>query len=204
MYLISLTTILSLFLGIGLAASSGFKVFLPLFLTSFLAFLDFDLISITEDVVWLKNPIVLFVIGIFTILEISIYFIPFVDNRMDKVKVPLSFITGALVMKATFMLSSSSAGWIISFVFGGFLAMFFSYICAIVRRITTITTRGAGNFLVNIAELSVVLLLTSISILASPLAFLIIVFLIILSYMALNRLEKRIPNDLKHTMLNVE
>lgn len=74
--------------------------------------------------IWLKNPIVLFIIGILAIIEILIYFIPFVDNRMDRFKIPLSFLAGAIVMKATLTTSSLSAGWIMSFVFGGSIATF--------------------------------------------------------------------------------
>ena len=204
MYLISLATILSFFLGIGLSASSGFKVFLPLFLIGFLSFLGIDFILISEDMIWIKNPIVLFVIGILTIIETSIYFIPFLDNRMDKFKIPLSFIVGAVIMKATLISFSLSAGWIISFVFGGGAAIFFSYTTAIARRITTITTRGAGNFLINVAEIFIALVLSITAIVISPLAFLITVILIIMMLIALNRLEKRIPNDLNHIVINVE
>ena len=191
MYLISFATILSFFLGIGLSASTGFKVFLPLFLIGFFSFLGIDIILISEDMIWIKNPIVLFVIGILTIIETSIYFIPFLDNRMDRLKIPLSFIVGALIMKATLISFSLSAGWIISFVFGGGVATFFSYTSAIARRITTITTRGAGNFLINVGEIFIALVLSITAIFISPLAFLITVILIIMMLVALNRLEKR-------------
>lgn len=51
-------------------------------------------------------------------------------------------------------------------------------------------TRGAGNFLINIGEICVALILSITAIFISPLAFMITVILIVILLIALNRLEK--------------
>ena len=74
-------TILSIFLGIGLAASSGFRVFLPLFALSLASY--FDVWVLNESWQWVGGIPALLTLGIATILEIFAYYIPFFDNLLD-------------------------------------------------------------------------------------------------------------------------
>ena len=88
--------ILSIFLGIGLAASSGFRVFVPLFALSCAA--HFNIISLDDSWQWVGSTPALIILGVASIAESISYLIPLVDNMLDTVAVPLAGIAGTLVM----------------------------------------------------------------------------------------------------------
>jgi Kef-type K+ transport system membrane component KefB len=67
-------TILSIFLGVGLAASVGFRIFLPLFFLSLAAY--FNVWELNENWQWIGSLTALIVLGVATIVEIFAYFIP--------------------------------------------------------------------------------------------------------------------------------
>ena len=61
------TTLLSIALGIGLAASAGFRVFLPLFALSLSAY--FGLWPVNENWQWLASTPALIILGVATVAE---------------------------------------------------------------------------------------------------------------------------------------
>ena len=81
-------TILSILLGIGLAASVGFRVFLPLFALSLASF--FDVIPLNENWNWIGDSTALIILGIATFVEILAYLIPWIDNMLDVIALPLA------------------------------------------------------------------------------------------------------------------
>ena len=95
--------LLALFVGIGLAAACGFRVFVPLFIASLAAngnvelFKDADLVAMLgPEYDWLgSNPVTL-ALGIATIIEIGSYYIPWLDNALDSVATPAAIIAGTL------------------------------------------------------------------------------------------------------------
>lgn len=70
--------ILSSFIGIGLAAASGFRVFLPLFAVSLASYLGW--IPTNDNFQWLSGLPTLIITGVATLVEILAYYIPVVDN----------------------------------------------------------------------------------------------------------------------------
>ena len=66
--------ILSSFIGIGLAAASGFRVFLPLFAVSLASYLGW--IPTNDNFQWLSGLPTLIVTGVATVVEILAYYIP--------------------------------------------------------------------------------------------------------------------------------
>ena len=77
-------TILSIFLGIGLAASVGFRVFLPLFALSLASY--FGVWDLNENWQWIGSLVAVLTLGLATLLEIFAYFIPWFDNLLDSGK----------------------------------------------------------------------------------------------------------------------
>ena len=67
-------TILSIFLGIGLAASVGFRVFLPLFALSLAAF--FGKWELNDSWQWIGSLTAVLTLGAAMLIEIFAYFIP--------------------------------------------------------------------------------------------------------------------------------
>ncbi len=92
-------TMISICLGIGLAASVGFRVFLPLFTLSLAAY--FDVWQLNESWQWIGSVTALITLGVATLVEIIAYFIPYIDNLLDSITVPLAGIAGTVIMLST-------------------------------------------------------------------------------------------------------
>ena len=81
-------TLISVFLGVGLAASVGFRVFLPLFALSLAAY--FGVWELNESWQWIGSTAALVTLGVATLVEIFGYYIPYLDNLLDSIAVPLA------------------------------------------------------------------------------------------------------------------
>src|SRR3990167_7491097 len=92
-------TLISIFLGVGLAASVGFRIFLPLFVLSLASY--FGLWDLNENWEWIGSLTAVIALGVAMIIEIGAYFIPWVDHLLDSIAIPLAAIAGTAVMVAT-------------------------------------------------------------------------------------------------------
>ena len=86
---------ISAFIGIGLAAASGFRVFLPMFAVSLASYMGW--IPMNENFQWLAGLPTLITTGIATVVEILAYYIPYVDHLLDTASVPLATIAGSII-----------------------------------------------------------------------------------------------------------
>src|SRR5499427_8522637 len=70
--------VLSIALGIGLAAAVGFRVFLPMLVMSVAA--STGHLALGSGFAWLATPAALVMLSVATVLEILAYYIPGIDN----------------------------------------------------------------------------------------------------------------------------
>ncbi|MFQ3224362.1 MAG: hypothetical protein ACI8Z5_000610 [Lentimonas sp.] len=153
--------VMALFAGVGLAAACGFRVFVPLFITSLAAsggvdiFADVDVQAMLGDQEWLANPWVTVALGLATALEIGSYYIPWLDNALDTVATPAAVIAGTFITGAMMpdILGDGSFKWIVATVAGGGTAGLVQGASVITRGTSTATTGGIGNPVVSTAEL---------------------------------------------------
>src|SRR5690606_34009601 len=113
------TTIMSFFLGIGLAASAGFRVFVPLFVLSLGAHFWGDYIDLNESWQWVGSWPAIITLGVATLVEIGGYYIPIVDNLLDTISVPLAAIAGTILMGSTLLDMGEVATWALAIIAGG-------------------------------------------------------------------------------------
>ena len=133
--------IMALLVGVGLAAASGLRVFVPLFITSLIAsgnvdmFSEVDVQAMLGDQDWLANPWVTLVLGIATVLEIGSYYIPWLDNALDFVATPAALVAGTFIMGAMLpqMMGDGSLKWITATIAGGGTSGLFQGASVIVR-----------------------------------------------------------------------
>ena len=92
-------TVISICLGIGLAASVGFRVFLPLFALSLASY--FNIWELNGSWLWIGSLTAVLIFGVATLIEVMGYYIPFVDNLLDTIAIPLAAIAGTAVMVST-------------------------------------------------------------------------------------------------------
>lgn len=142
--------ILSAFIGVGLAAASGFRVFLPMFAVSLASY--FGWIPMSESFEWLAGLPTLITIGIATIVEILAYYIPYVDNLLDTLSVPLATVAGSVLFASQFADLGTFPQWALALIAGGGTAAAISAGTTGTRALSTSTTGGTGNFVVATGE----------------------------------------------------
>ena len=70
--------IFSFFIGIGLAASAGFRVFVPLLVMSIST--HFGIIPLDESWIWVGSFPAIIALSVASFVEVLAYYIPWVDN----------------------------------------------------------------------------------------------------------------------------
>lgn len=143
-------TILSIFLGIGLAASAGFRVFLPLFALSLASYFGFW--DLNENWDWIGSLAAVLTLGIATVVEIFAYFIPWIDNLLDSIAIPLAGIAGTAVMVSTMADLDPVITWSLAIIAGGGTAAAIKGANAAGRLTSTATTGGLANPVVSTVE----------------------------------------------------
>lgn len=142
--------VLSAFIGIGLAAATGFRVFLPMFAVSLASYLHW--IPMNEQFEWLAGLPTLITTGIATIAEILAYYIPFIDHLLDTLSIPLATIAGSVLFASQFADLGTFPQWALALIAGGGTAATISSGFAGLRAASTATTGGLGNSVVGTTE----------------------------------------------------
>ncbi len=166
-------TIISIFLGIGLAASAGFRVFLPLFALSLASY--FGVWDLNDSWTWIGSLAAVLTLGIATIAEIFAYFIPWVDNALDSIAIPLAAIAGTAVMVSTVVDLDPVITWSLAIIAGGGTATAIKGANAAGRLTSTATTGGIANPVVSTVETGAAVAVTTASIFAPMLAIFLVI-----------------------------
>jgi hypothetical protein len=111
---------LSVALGIGLAAATGFRLFLPLLILSGAAYTGHA--SLTEGFAWLGTPAAVIMLGTAAIVEIAAFYIPGVDNLLDTVATPGAVVAGTIVSAAVMTDLPPMVKWTAAIIAGGGVA----------------------------------------------------------------------------------
>lgn len=168
-------SIISVFLGIGLAASVGFRVFLPLFALSLAGY--YNIIPINENWNWVASSSALITLGIATLLEIFAYYIPWFDNLLDTIAIPLAAIAGTAVMVSTVADLSPIITWALAIIAGGGTASVIKGTVASTRLASTATKGGIANPIISTVETGTSILMSSFSIFLPVIAILLVILL---------------------------
>ena len=142
--------VLSAFIGIGLAAATGFRIFLPMFAVSLASYMGW--IPMSESFEWLSGLPTLITTGIATMVEILAYYIPYVDHLLDTLSVPLATIAGSVMFASQFTDLGTFPQWALALIAGGGTAAAISSGFAGTRAASTATTGGLGNSVVATTE----------------------------------------------------
>lgn len=169
-------TIISICLGIGLAASVGFRVFLPLFALSLASY--FDVWQLNESWQWIGSTTALITLGVATLVEVFAYFIPYIDNLLDSIAVPLAALAGTAVMISTVADLSPVVTWSLAIIAGGGTAAAIAGTSSTTRLASTATTGGLGNPVVSSIETGTAVVMSVVSIFLPILAVILVVVIL--------------------------
>lgn len=172
--------ILSAFIGIGLAAASGFRVFLPMFAVSLASYMGW--IPMNEHFQWLAGLPTLITTGIATIVEVLAYYIPYVDHLLDTISIPLATIAGSIMFASQFTDLGTFPTWALALIAGGGTAAAISSGFAGTRAASTATTGGLGNSVVATTETAGAGIMSMLAIFAPIIAFVIAIALLVVVF----------------------
>jgi len=160
-------TVLSLLIGIGLSAACGFRVFVPLLVVSIAA--NTGHLSLAKGFAWMGSDAALIAFAVATALEITAYYVPWLDNLLDTVASPAAVIAGTIITASLVADLSPFLRWTLAVIAGGGVAGLVQGTTVLTRATSTATTGGLANPILATAELggSVV---TSIMSIVAPIA----------------------------------
>jgi hypothetical protein len=167
-------TLLSILIGLGLAAACGFRVFVPLLVMSIAARAGAGHLTLGPGFAWISSTAALVAFSAATLLEIGGYYIPWVDNLLDAVATPTAVVAGILVTASSVVHLDPFLRWTIAVIAGGATAAVFQGVTATARHVSSFTTGGLGNPLLATMEAGASALLSVLAIVLPVLAVLIV------------------------------
>jgi hypothetical protein len=168
----SVSIVVSIALGIGLAAAVGFRVFLPLLVAAVAAYTGH--LHLDDKFAWLGSMTAIIMFGVAALVEVAAYYIPAVDNLLDTVTAPLALVAGTVVSAAVITDMPPLIKWSTAIIAGGGVAAVTQGVTTLVRAKSTAFTAGLGNPVVSTVEMIAAVVISLLALLA-PLAALALV-----------------------------
>jgi hypothetical protein len=142
--------VLSVCLGVALAAACGLRVFVPLLVASVAAKLGY--LHVSAGMEWLASTPAIVAFAAATLLEIGAYFVPWLDNVLDAAGAPVAVAAGTVLAASALGDVSPLVRWTVAVVAGGGAAGAVHGSLALVRKLSSLTTLGLANPLIAAAE----------------------------------------------------
>ncbi|UOG73551.1 DUF4126 domain-containing protein [Hymenobacter tibetensis] len=155
-------------LGLALAACSGFRVFVPLLAAS-IAY-HTGVLQPSAGFAWLGSWLAVGALGTATVMEILGYYFPVVDNVLDTITTPASFIAGTVLMTAALPDLDPMIRWGLGILVGGGTAGVIQTGTTLLRAGSTFGTAGLANPVLATAENTLAVVGTVLALLVPVLA----------------------------------
>jgi Domain of unknown function (DUF4126) len=188
--------IVSIALGVGLAAAAGFRVFLPLLVMSGAAYTGH--LTLGDSFAWLATPTALAMLSVAAIVEILAYYVAGVDNLLDAIAAPAALVAGTIVAAAVMTDLPPLVKWTTALIAGGGAAGLTHSATSLVRAKSTMMTGGLGNAVIATGELGGALLVSLLALLAPLAALAIVAAFCWLAVRLARRLFRQTPAERTH------
>jgi hypothetical protein len=146
----TLAAVISVALGIGLAAAAGFRVFVPLLIAGLAA--HFGHLPLNDSFAWLASTPALLTLGTAAVLETLAYYIPGVDHALDVVASPVTVAAGVVASAAVMTHVPPAILWPVAIIAGGGVAGLTKGSTALLRAKSGLMTGGLANPVVSTVE----------------------------------------------------
>ncbi len=184
--------LLSVCVGLGLSAACGFRIFVPLLVTSIAAHSGH--LNLASNFQWVGSTEALTTFSIATALEVGAYYIPWLDNFLDTLATPAAVVAGTIVTASMVTDVSPFLKWSLAVVAGGGIAGTVQATTVLARGLSLTGTGGVANPIVATAELGGSILTAIAAIVAPFLAIGLIVLLMgIAGYKLVRRRTAKAP-----------
>ncbi len=146
----SFHSLIGVALGIGLAAATGFRIFIPLLLAGLAA--RFDVLPLGDSFQWLASTPALLMLGTAAVAETLAYYIPGVDHALDVVASPATLAAGVVASAAVMTDIPPEVMWPVAVIAGGGAAGLTKGSTALLRAKSGVMTGGLANPVVSTVE----------------------------------------------------
>lgn len=187
------TWFLPAFLGLGLAAATGLRTFLPLLMLAGCVRLGLFGITINPHVAWLGSTPMLVGLAVATVVELAADKIPIVDHGLSAIGTVTRPLAGALAAGAVFSHVDPATAAIAGLVIGAPTALAFHGVQSSARLASTTTTAGLANPLLSVFEDVASGLLAAIAIAAPVIAVVVVAALLAAGAWLFSRLRRSRP-----------
>ncbi len=147
---VSLQSLLSIALGIGLAAAAGFRVFVPLLAAGIAA--RAGILPLTDGFQWLASTPALLMLGTAAVFEVLAYYIPGVDHALDLIAGPAAVGAGVVASASVMSDVPPAVMWPLAIIAGGGVAGLTKGSTALLRAKSGVMTLGLANPVVATVE----------------------------------------------------
>ena len=183
-------SVVAVLIGIGLAASCGFRVFVPLLVASAAA--NSGYLNLAEGFDWLGTKTALLAFAVAAAIEVLAYTIPWLDNALDTIASPVAVVAGMLLFAASVTGIDPFLKWTLAVIAGGGSAAIVQGGTVVARAASTTTTGGLANIVVSTIESVVGVFFSIISIAVPVLAVTLLLVLIASMYYVGRRIVGRL------------
>lgn len=169
------STLLAVALGIGIAAATGFRVFLPLLALGLGG--HFGLVPLSEGFAWLADGGTLVALGVAAGVEVLAYYVPGVDHLLDTLAGPAALVAGAVSVAAAMTDVPPALKWTVAIIAGSGSAGLVQGATTLLRAKSGALTGGLGNPVVATGELGGAVGLSALALFVPVLALVAVVLL---------------------------
>jgi Domain of unknown function (DUF4126) len=156
-------------LGLGLAAATGFRVFMPLLFAGLAAKTGY-LPVMTDGFSWLTSAPALAMLAVASFAEVAAYYLPGIDNLLDALSAPAAVIAGIGVSAAAMAGFDPMVKWTLAIIAGGGAAGLTAGATTLARGKSTLLTAGLGNNVIATGEILAAVVTSLLAIFAPVLA----------------------------------
>jgi len=187
--------LLSVGVGIGLAAAAGLRVFLPLLVLGIAARLDW--IPLAGGFEWVSSPAAIAALACATVLEIAAYYVPWIDNLLDLIAGPLAVAAGVFGTAAVITDLPPAVQWTTAIVAGGGTTAAIKGVMSIARLKSTAFTGGLANPVLSTLEWAGALATSLLAVVLPALAIAVVAFFVVAALRVTKRraLRRSLPRE---------
>jgi hypothetical protein len=146
----SIEMVLSIFVGLGLSAAAGFRVFVPLLVVSLAT--RVGVLDLSPEFAWVSSTPAVIAFAVATIAELGAYYLPFVDNFLDAITSPLAVVAGTVLTAAVVTDVDPFFKWTMAIIAGGGMAGMVQAKTVVARGVSSLTTAGMANPVLSTVE----------------------------------------------------
>ncbi len=147
---LSVESLVAVAIGIGLAAATGFRAFVPLLVAGLAA--RWGALPLSDGFQWLSSTGALVALTTASVAEVAAYYIPGVDHVLDIVASPVALIAGVVASASVMVDTPPALMWPVAIIAGGGVAGLTKFMSAVVRAKAGLATVGLANPIVSTGE----------------------------------------------------